>query len=181
MLGKDKLFNRDTNVRRDTRFGPYGSSTTPATPVPEVKQDDTPAPVAAAPVPEVEQPTTGSKLIVGPNIKLKGVEITDCDTLVVEGRVEATMDSREIQIAEQGAYAGTVGVDIAEIRGTFQGELTARKRLIVHATGKISGKIRYAKLVIAEGGELSGDVNLLGQPTAIATPLVEKRLVSGQA
>src|SRR5690606_29253281 len=29
----------------------------------------------------------GSKLIVGPNIKLKGVEITDCDTLVVEGFV----------------------------------------------------------------------------------------------
>lgn len=33
----------------------------------------------------------GSKLTVGPNIKLKGVEITDCDTLVVEGTVEATM------------------------------------------------------------------------------------------
>jgi hypothetical protein len=33
-----------------------------------------------------------SKLTVGPNIKLKGVEITDCDTLVVEGSVEATMD-----------------------------------------------------------------------------------------
>src|SRR4051812_27649985 len=33
-----------------------------------------------------------SKLIVGPDIKLKGAEITDCDTLVVEGRVEASMD-----------------------------------------------------------------------------------------
>ena len=32
---------------------------------------------------------TVSKLIVGPDIKLKGAEITDCDTLVVEGRVEA--------------------------------------------------------------------------------------------
>src|SRR5712691_8468926 len=29
-----------------------------------------------------------SKLIVGPDIKLKGAEITDCDTLVVEGRVK---------------------------------------------------------------------------------------------
>src|SRR5881398_2917492 len=42
-----------------------------------------------------------SKLTVGPNIKLKGVEITDCDTLVVEGSVEATMDSRVIQISER--------------------------------------------------------------------------------
>src|SRR6266446_6221184 len=43
-----------------------------------------------------------SKLIVGPDIKLKGAEITDCDTLVVEGRVEASMDSRVIQIAVLG-------------------------------------------------------------------------------
>ena len=51
--------------------------------------------------------STGSKLTVGPNIKLKGVEITDCDTLVVEGTVEATMDSRVIQISEQGAFRGS--------------------------------------------------------------------------
>ena len=43
----------------------------------------------------------GSKLTVGPNIKLKGVEITDCDTLVVEGLVEATMDSRLMQISSK--------------------------------------------------------------------------------
>lgn len=43
--------------------------------------------------------TGGSRLIVGPDVKLKGAEILDCDTLVVEGRVEATMDSRVIRIA----------------------------------------------------------------------------------
>ena len=55
----------------------------------------------------------GSKLTVGPNIKLKGVEITDCDTLVVEGMVEATMDSRVIQISERGAFKGSAEIDIA--------------------------------------------------------------------
>ncbi|MCU0804793.1 MAG: polymer-forming cytoskeletal protein [Burkholderiales bacterium] len=178
MLGKDRLFNKDSNIRRDTRFAPYAPTPAGASPAgAEAKPEEAPTAVAAPA--EIEEPK-GSKLIVGPNIKLKGVEITDCDTLVVEGRVEATMDSREIQIAEQGAYAGTVGVDVAEIRGTFQGELTARKRLIVHSTGKITGKIRYAKLVIAEGGELSGDVNLIGQPASIATPFAEKRVVAGQ-
>lgn len=110
---------------------------------------------------------TGSKLIVGPDIKLKGAEITDCDTLVVEGRVEASMDSRVIQIAEHGVFAGTVGIDIAEIHGRFEGELTARKQLVVYATGKVSGKIRYGKISIAEGGEVSGDVSSLN--TAAAT------------
>lgn len=102
-----------------------------------------------------------SRLIVGPDIKLKGVEITDCDTLVVEGRVEASMDSRVIQIAENGVFIGKVGIDIAEIRGRFEGDLDARKQLVIRATGRVSGKIRYGKITIEEGGELSGDVAAL--------------------
>ena len=102
----------------------------------------------------------GSKLIVGPNIKLKGVEITDCDTLVVEGKVEATIDSRVIQITECGSFKGAAEIDIAEIHGEFDGELTARQKLVIYAGGKVSGKVRYGKVVIEEGGQLSGDIQV---------------------
>ncbi|QRX83394.1 polymer-forming cytoskeletal protein [Glaciimonas sp. PAMC28666] len=102
----------------------------------------------------------GSKLIVGPNIKLKGVEITDCDTLVVEGRVEATMNSRVIHIAEKGAFIGSAEIDLAEIHGEFNGDLTVREKLVIYATGKVSGKIRYGKVVIEEGGQLIGEVQV---------------------
>ena len=47
----------------------------------------------------------GSKLTVGPNIKLKGVEITDCDTLVVEGllrRELAAADATLNQVRHEG-------------------------------------------------------------------------------
>jgi len=110
---------------------------------------------AAAPVAK----EGGSKLTVGPNIKLKGVEITDCDTLVVEGLVEATMDSRLMQIAEQGEFKGSAEIDIAEIRGVFDGNLTVREKLVIHSTGKVTGKIRYGKIVIEEGGQLSGEIS----------------------
>lgn len=113
---------------------------------------------AAAPVVAPAAKEGGSKLTVGPNIKLKGVEITDCDTLVVEGLVEATMDSRLMQIAEQGEFKGSAEIDIAEIRGVFDGSLTVREKLVIHATGKVTGKIRYGKVVIEEGGQLSGDI-----------------------
>ena len=124
----------------------------PATPAPALAPD----PVVA----RTEEPG-GSKLIVGPNIKRKGVEIDDCDTLVVEGRVEATMVSRAIQIAERGAFIGKVDVDLAEIRGDFKGEMTARKKLVIHASGRVSGKIRYGKMLVQEGGEMSGDIGAL--------------------
>ena len=66
-----------------------------------------------------------------------------------------------LRIAEKGAFKGTVGIDIAEIHGHFEGELTARKQLLIHAGGRVSGKIRYGKILIEEGGELSGDVQSL--------------------
>ena len=112
----------------------------------------------AAPKPSSASDSTGSKLTVGPNIKLKGVEITDCDTLVVEGTVEATMDSRVIQIAQQGEFKGSAEIDIAEIRGVFDGNLTVRNKLVIYSTGKVTGRIRYGKVVIEEGGQLSGDI-----------------------
>ena len=114
--------------------------------------------------------TPEARLVVGPDVKLKGAEILDCDTLVVEGRVEATMDSRVIRIAEHGAYTGKVSIDVAEIHGSFDGELTARSQLIIHATGRVSGKIRYGKLVIDEGGELCGDIDTLREKAPAQKP-----------
>lgn len=113
----------------------------------------------------------GSKLTVGPNIKLKGVEITDCDTLVVEGTVEATMDSRVIQITKEGAFHGTAEIDVAEIHGLFDGTLTVREKLMIYSTGKVSGKIRYGKVVIEEGGQLTGEISAGSASGAARTPV----------
>ena len=129
----------------------YGAPPAAPASIPDTRPASNPPPVS-------QVPEGGSKLTVGPNIKLKGVEITDCDTLFVEGLVEATMDSRVIQIAQQGAFKGTAEIDIAEIHGVFDGNLTVRQKLVIYATGKVTGKIRYGKVVIEEGGQLSGDI-----------------------
>lgn len=144
---------RDNDVRPNT---PNGAALAAASSTSTVAAAQT----AAAPVNEGE-----AKLTVGPNIKLKGVEITDCDTLVVEGSVEATMDSRMIQISERGSFKGSAEIDVAEIRGSFEGNLTVRQKLVIYATGKVTGRIRYGKVVIEEGGQLSGEIEF-GAPSS---------------
>jgi len=178
MFNKSNLFHKtaDTPVTRTTPR-PTGSSgttgsvlaaaepvnaatqaaSTEVSPKPETTATDSFAPVTASEV------TGESRLIVGPDVKLKGAEILDCDTLVVEGRVEATMDSRVIRIAENGLYSGKVSIDIAEIHGHFEGELTARSQLLIHSTGKVSGKVRYGKMLIEEGGQISGEIRSLAE------------------
>ena len=145
----------------------YAPANPAANPEPAATSSVVADPVAAMSTPVlVPVKEGGSKLTVGPNIKLKGVEITDCDTLVVEGMVEATMDSRVIQISEQGAFKGSAEIDIAEIHGHFDGNLTVRQKLIIYATGKVTGKVSYGKLVIEEGGQLSGDIQFGARPMA---------------
>ena len=55
-------------------------------------------------------------------------------------------------------------------------ELTARTRLVVHGTGRVSGSIRYGKLIVAEGGEISGDEVGVGW-RALTTVTIAKRAV----
>jgi cytoskeletal protein CcmA (bactofilin family) len=183
----DSFRKRDSSrvARYQSPYGELQEALTPATTLadkdpankPEVKAPET---HAQATMQNEKAPEQVSKLIVGPDIKLKGAEITDCDTLVVEGRVEASMDSRVIQIAENGVFVGKVGIDIAEIRGRFDGELTARKQLVIRATGRVSGKIRYGKVAIEEGGELSGDIGAIADAGAAAQPLFPKTGTAGR-
>ena len=155
---------------------------------PATSRESTSSTPAAAPAPASEPPvltasasdtgaravgpeTPGSKLIVGPNIKLKGVEICDCDVLIVEGQVEATINSKAMQIAKPGTLKGTAVIDVAEVDGEFTGELTAHTKLVVHGTGRVSGTIRYGRLIVADGGELTGDVRRLDEsPSNSTTP-----------
>ena len=167
--------------REPETFQPRHTTVTPSSSVNSVAPSSasTGASTVAAAAAKAPAENSGSKLTVGPNIKLKGVEITDCDTLVVEGTVEATMDSRVIQIAEQGAFRGSADIDIAEIRGEFNGTLTVRDRLVIFGTGRVSGKIRYGKLVVEEGGQLSGDIEVGGASadTSSARPAAAVRPV----
>jgi len=98
------------------------------------------------------------RLVVGRDICLKG-EITSCDKLVVEGVVEVSLSgARAIEVAQSGHFTGNADVAEADISGRFDGELIARERLIVRAGGHVVGTIRYGRIVIESGGEVSGDM-----------------------
>jgi len=163
VLQKDGFFRKGRDDRRDEKRddNTFFRSNAPVTPSPAPAANVAPAVSEAV----IATPNAGerkeAKLVVGPDIKLKGVEISDCDTLIVEGRVEATLDSRVLEITPNGVFQGTIAVDNAEIHGRFEGELTVRKQLTIFGAGKVSGKIRYAKIKVEEGAELSGEISML--------------------
>jgi len=161
MLQKESFFRRNDPAPARGLMPPSPASAPQATP---------PAAQDAAKAALKPEDRKEAKLIVGPDIKMKGVEVNDCDTLQVEGRIEATLDARVLHIAEKGVFSGTVAVDSAEIHGTIEGELTVRQQLVVHATGKLSGKIRYASIKVEEGAQISGEISMLDKSPVLAPP-----------
>jgi cytoskeletal protein CcmA (bactofilin family) len=98
------------------------------------------------------------KMIVGREITLSG-EINSCDRLIIEGSVEANLQNcTEVELAESGLFKGSATIDDIEVRGRFEGNLTVRKRLLIRATGRVTGTIRYGQIEIECGGQISGDI-----------------------
>jgi cytoskeletal protein CcmA (bactofilin family) len=97
-------------------------------------------------------------LSVGPGITLSG-EVNSCDRLFIEGSVEANLTNcRVIAIAKSGLFKGSTSIEEAEVSGRFEGNLVVRKRLLIKATGQVSGTVRYGQIEIERGGQIFGDI-----------------------
>ena len=109
-------------------------------------------------------------LTVGENISLSG-EITSCDRLVVEGNVKVNLTNAEIiEISSSGIFKGSAKVETAQINGYFEGKLEVKGVLRIQKEGRVSGSVRYGKIVIESGGEISGDMASFNSPNGSAKP-----------
>ena len=155
--------------------------TRPSAPVPP-RTPDAPRPTAEPARPAEAEARSASaasrrsdadlrKLIVGREISLSG-EITSCDKLIVEGSVEANLQNcHDVDISESGLFKGSATIDEIEVRGRFEGNLIVRKRLLIRATGRVSGTIRYGQIEIECGGQISGDIqSQAGEDSAADSP-----------
>jgi cytoskeletal protein CcmA (bactofilin family) len=110
--------------------------------------------------------TESKRLTVGQEISLSG-EITACETLVVEGSVEATLEnSHLLEIGQTGVFKGTVNINEAVIAGVFQGTLSVRDRLVVKSTGRITGNVAFGQLEVELGGQIVGAMSVFQEPTS---------------
>jgi cytoskeletal protein CcmA (bactofilin family) len=118
-----------------------------------------PATTAAAPR---ATPSERRALVVGRGIALAGGAISDCERLEVHGTVEVSLNhALELSIAESGVFRGEAEIEEADISGAFDGAITANSRLVVRATGRLSGTIRCARLMVEEGAQVSGRIEMI--------------------
>lgn len=118
---------------------------------------------------------SGKRLIVGQGIHMKG-EITACDRLVVEGQVEVTLKAtRMLEIKPTGHFTGSCEVEDAEVSGVYDGNLTVRGRLIVHAGGRVTGDISYGEIELERGAQITGKLGVRDRAAQASTERPDAR------
>lgn len=129
---------------------------------PDLPRKTVPNPSGAASEPtETPDDDDGKRLVVGKAISLNG-DISACETLVVQGTVEAKLtDATTLEVSEGGLFKGEAEVDHAHIAGTFEGTLRARLTLEVSASGHVKGTINYNDISIASGGRVQGTIDAI--------------------
>jgi cytoskeletal protein CcmA (bactofilin family) len=101
----------------------------------------------------------GRKLIIGQGITMSG-EIENCDQLIVEGTVEATLNGAKLlDIAQSGIFYGSVDIEEAIIAGRFEGDLTFDGRITILSTGVVTGTITYRELTVEAGANIEGKIS----------------------
>ena len=118
-----------------------------------------PQPTAAPPVAPV--PTARAVASSGSSLVFKG-ELSGSEDLVIEGRVEGkiSLPGHLLTIGAQANISADVAAKAVIIHGTINGNVTATERFEIKTGGHMNGDLVSPKVVMAEGSEFRGRVDM---------------------
>ncbi|CAM9715683.1 unnamed protein product, partial [Ectocarpus sp. 6 AP-2014] len=116
---------------------------------------------SAAAAPKVVAEPPSKSLVIGEGVLFEGAT-EGCAAAVVGGKLVGTVKSKRLEVTRAGKMEGTAFVEMAEIAGTFEGNLTVTKALKICSTGRFKGEVSFGSIVVENGGKLEGKVNYGG-------------------
>ena len=101
---------------------------------------------------------------VGPGVRIEGKLISSED-LVIDGRVDGSIDvsDHHLSIGPEGTVTANLSALRITISGAVTGNVKARERIDLHATGSVTGDINAPRCVIADGAYVAGRVDAGGK------------------
>ncbi|HVB33973.1 MAG TPA: polymer-forming cytoskeletal protein [Patescibacteria group bacterium] len=96
---------------------------------------------------------------IAEGLKIKG-EVQGSEDLRVDGEIEGRINlpGAVVVLGPKGRLVGDVQAREVVLEGSIRGNVTARERVRVAATGKLEGDVVAERLVVEEGAQVSGRV-----------------------
>ena len=117
--------------------------------------------------------STGKATLINEGCKITG-EITGDGSFQINGEVAGDCDiSGTVQLARNGYWLGSIRADNVVIAGHIEGDITAKGKIEITHTARISGTVTGEAIAVAEGAVVEGVMKTTGQSEPLE--FVEKR------
>ncbi len=95
--------------------------------------------------------------IIDRDLRIDG-SLTSKGKLIIKGSLKGTIDGEIVVIVKDGKVDADAKVSSMTIGGSFRGEISAAKELIILSTGRCEGKVECKNLIVENGGILNAEV-----------------------
>ena len=108
-----------------------------------------------------KESSRGQSASIGPSITING-DVTGEENLVVEGVIEGTVNLKDnnLVISENGRLTANISARIIRVDGEVKGELRGTEQVIISPTGQVSGDIRAPRVVLEDGCQFKGSIDM---------------------
>jgi cytoskeletal protein CcmA (bactofilin family) len=110
---------------------------------------------------------TGTNVVMdlGKSVVIKG-ELSASEDLTLYGQMEGsvTLPDHTLTIAPHADIKASINANAVVILGAVTGNVTARERVEIQTTGSVDGDVTSPRIAMAEGGCLSGKVQMPQSP-----------------
>ncbi|MEW6367733.1 MAG: polymer-forming cytoskeletal protein [Acidobacteriota bacterium] len=98
--------------------------------------------------------------VLGPTLEVVG-EMTSDEDVIIEGKFSGKLScTSRITIGRTGVVEADLDADTIQISGKVRGNLNARHKIEIIASGFLEGNIRTPKVIVAEGAVFKGSVDM---------------------
>jgi cytoskeletal protein CcmA (bactofilin family) len=98
---------------------------------------------------------------IGKAISIRG-DLTGNEDMVIEGQVEGKVDlpNNQLTVGANGNVKAEIHAKGVVIVGHVVGNVFGLERVEIQATGRVEGDVTAAKLVVAEGAQINGAIQM---------------------
>ncbi len=98
---------------------------------------------------------------IGKSLHIKG-ELSGDEDLTIEGQVEGkiTLIGHDVTIGQNGRVTADIQAKSVVVGGQVRGNITADEKVEVAATGTMLGDVRAPRVVLADGAQFKGSIDM---------------------
>lgn len=123
---------------------------------------------AVTPSPDVRRRKTS---VIGPTLKFKG-ELSANEDLIIEGQIEGKIahQDKNLTVGKEGRVNADIAARTVEIFGKVEGDIRGDDIVKLAKTADVKGNIRCARIVMEDGAQFSGSIEMSQKAKPAAKP-----------